>query len=151
MKDDDKAVDFGTPELARRFTVVPKLTRGLYGYNGKVVDGSEIDRLLLRDWITVNQHATLEGLLRRLHKASFVGVKSPTYDSPVQADPATVGDRRAHALRSMVKIFRRLDDKAGAEKRKALVDLVLLDVPWNGDKASLQEAVKHLDDAIAGR
>lgn len=143
--------DHGTNEIARRFTVVPKLTRGMYGYNAKVVDETEIDRLVLRGTITPAQHGTLEGFLRKLHKLGFVGVKSPNLDSPVYADPAIVGDKRAQAVRGMVKIFIRLDEKMGADKRRALVNLVLIDTPWPGDDASLVESIEWLEDAIIGR
>jgi hypothetical protein len=149
-KDDDKT-DYGTREIARQFTVVPKLTRGLYGYNSRVVDETEIDRLLLRGIINSAQHSTLEGLMRRLHRMNFVGIKSPSLDSPVYADPAIVGDKRAQAVRGMVKIFLRLDEKMGADKRRALVNLVLMDAIWPGDDASLLDSITYLEDAIAGR
>lgn len=143
--------DHGTNEIARRFTVVPKLTRGMYGYNAKVVDETEIDRLVLRGIISPTQHGTLEGFLRKLHKLGFVGIKSPNLDSPVYADPTIVGDKRAQAVRGVVKIFMRLDEKMGAEKRRALVNLVLMDAPWPGDDASLLESIGWLEDAISGR
>jgi hypothetical protein len=147
-KDD---TDYGTREIARQFTVVPRLTRGMYGYNSKVVDETAIDILLLRGTINPAQHATLEGFMRRLHRMGFVGIKSPNLDSPVYADPAIVGDKRAQAVRGMVKIFMRLDEKMGADKRRALVNLVLMDAIWPGDDATLLESITYLEDAIAGR
>lgn len=143
--------DHGTPEIARRFTVVPKLTRGNYAFNLRVMNETEIDILLLKGTINANQHSTLEGFFRRLHRMGFVGVKSPSMDSPIFADPALVGDKRAASVRGMVQIFLRLDKKIGPAQRRSLVNLVLMDVPWPWDDASLMESIKGLDDAIAGR
>lgn len=143
--------DHGTREIARQFTVVPKLTRGSYGFNLRVMDETAIDVLLLKGTINPNHHATLEGLMRRLHRMGFVGIKSPNMESPVFADPATVGDKRAAAVRGMVKIFMALDKKMGADKRRSLVNLVLMDVSWPGDDPSLLQCIKDLDDVIAGR
>lgn len=142
--------DYGTSELRRHFTVVPKLS-GPNTMAMKVIDSTEIDRLLLDDVIMPSHHASLEGLMRRLHKAGFVGLKSPTYDSPIHADATAVGDKKANLIRSIVALFTRLDAKIGPGKRRALVDLVLRDVSWPGDNASLLDAVARLDDAIAGR
>lgn len=142
--------DYGTTELRRQFTVVPKLS-GPTTMTFKVVDESEIDRLLMRDAIKPSQHATLEGLMRRLHKAGFIGLKSPAYDSPIHADASAVGDRKANLIRSTVMLFARLDKKIGPPRRKALVDLVLADVPWPGDDQSLLDIISQLDDVIAGR
>lgn len=148
MSSDD---DHGTKEIARQFTVVPKLTRGSYGLNLRVMDETEIDRLLLKGTITANNHSTLEGLLRRLHRMGFVGIKSPNLESPVFADPAIIGDKRATALRGIVRLFMSMDKKMGAVHRRSLVNLVLMDAPWPGDNVSLLAAIRHLDDAISGR
>lgn len=142
--------DYGTPEIAKRFTVVPKLSQSS-GMHMKVADDTEIDRLLLRDEINMSQHATLEGFMRRLHKMGFVGVRSPDYESPINLDPAQVGDRRANAVRGMVSIFRRLDDRITPTRRREMVNLCLMDTPWPGDQASLHDCIGALDDVIAGR
>ena len=144
--------DFGTTELGRRFSVVPKLTSP-NNYAGKVVDETEIDRLLLTDRITAAEHATLEGLLKRLHKANFVGLKSPSYDAPLSADPSIVGDRRAQMIRAMVRVITKMDEdkNIGRHKRVALVNMVLMDSPWPGDDASLKLAVQALDTIFSRR
>lgn len=142
--------DYGTSEIARQFTVVPKLS-GPQSYAAKVMDETEIDRLLLRDEITSNEHGTLEGFMRRLHKMGFVGIRSPNYESPIHADPSLVGDKRAASVRGMVRIFKRLNERIGQSKRQALVDLCLRDMEWPGDRLSLKECIRALDDVIAGR
>lgn len=140
--------DYGTDEIKRRFNVVPKLS-GPNTMAMKVVSETEIDRMLFNDKITPTQHASLEGLMRRLHKAGFVGLKSPAYDSPIHADASAVGDRKANLIRSVVALFARLDEKIGAKKRRALVDLVLKDIEWPDD--DLDDIIVRLEDAIAGR
>lgn len=142
--------DYGTAEIARQFQVVPKLS-GLHSYHMKVMDEVMIDQMLLRDEITVNQHSTLEGFMRRLHKMGFVGVRSPSYESPVHADPSIVADKRAASVRGMVKIFRRLDERIGSNHRKALVSLCLQDIKWPGDMQELHTCIRALEDVIAGR
>lgn len=146
MKTKTEPKDFGTHEMGRRFSVVPKLS-GHNNYSGKVVDETEIDRLLLKDAITSAEHSTLEGLLRRLHKANFVGMKSPSYDAPISADPSIVGDKRAQTIRAMVKIVDKMDrnEKIGRFKRAALINLVLMDSPWPGSNESLKEAISALN------
>jgi hypothetical protein len=138
--------DIGTPQLSQRFNVVPKFTRG--GTHMQVVDEHEIDRLLLHDRITSAEHATLGLLMTKLHKANFVGIKSPVYDAPLSLDPSAVGDRRANQIRSMVKLFMALDKKIGHEKRIALVNLVLMDREWPGDDKSLKETVRSLAELL---
>lgn len=148
-KDQDGTIDFGAPGLGRHFTVVPKLTRGLHGFNAKVVDETEIDRMLLHDRITSSQHATLEALMMRLHRMGFVGVKSPNYDAAVHVDPATLADRKARTLVGMVGIFAGLDAAIGRERRFALVNLLLKDTPWPfGDIA---DCITALDLVLAGQ
>lgn len=136
--------DFGTAEMSQRLKVVPTLVN-LNTYVGRVVDESEIDRMLLADHLTPSQHASLENLMRRLHKANFAGPKSPSYDAPISADPSIVGDRRANQIRSIVSLFTRLDERIGKACRLALVNLVLTDAPWPGDRNVLYEAIKELD------
>jgi hypothetical protein len=112
------------------------------------MDETAIDRLLLADRITSSEHAALEGLMQRLHKANFVGIKSPAYDAPLSIDPSAVGDRRANQIRAAVKLFAGLDRTLGREKRVALVNLVLMDVDWPDDDASLKDAIRKLTDIL---
>lgn len=143
-----ETVDIGTSEISERLTVVPKLTRGQYGFNAKVVDETEIDRLLLEDIITTDHHSTLENFLGRLHRVGFVGLKSPAYDSPVHADPSVVGDKKAHAIRGVVKLFAKMDSAMGKERRISLVNLVLLDLPWPFGQVELQKNVIQLSEIM---
>lgn len=148
MKKQKEAIDIGTSELSQHFKLVPRLTRGSYGYNARVMDETEIDRMLLADRISANEHSTLENLLARLHKVGFVGLKSPAYDAPIKADPSAVGDRRAHAIRGVSRLLSAMDMAMGADKRKALVNLVLIDAPWEYGDKELKECLRAMEGAM---
>lgn len=157
--DSSDPADYGTRELQRRFTIVPVLARGPNGgMNAKVVDESEIDRLLLRDIITPHEHSILESFMRKLHKANFAMLRSPSYEAPMQSDLTIIGDKRAQLIRSIVGIFGKLDrhEKVGPAKRRALVDLVIADVEWPLDNlpggiAALKDAIFALQDTMISR
>jgi len=137
----------GNTHLAKRLKVVP-VHRSKFEYHGKVVDETEIDRLLLVDAITPSDHSILENFMRLLLKANFVGIRSPVYEAPVSADPSIVGDRRANQIRAVVSLFRKLDERIGKEKRMCLVNLVLLDRKWPGDGSSLGSVIETLGQLL---
>ena len=141
--------DYGTPELARRFSVVPKLSLS-NGYSGKVVDDTEIDRLLVRDEINSLQHSLLVALLKLLRDASFGGLKSPDLNSVYAADPVGMAERKAKAVHRMVNFTKALDYRAGRPARIALINLVLLDIPWDCP-TSLDAAILALQDIFGDR
>lgn len=141
--------DFGSPLLARRLTVVPILAQGpVGGFSGRVVDETEMDRLLFNDVITSNQHATLMVLLRKLMKANFVGVRSPSLEAPIQSDPSIIADKKANLIRSVNRLFEGMDRAIGRPKRMALVNLVLLDTAWPHDHASLRDAISGVEQVL---
>lgn len=142
-----RASDYGTNELAKRFTVVPKLTLSS-GYMGKVVDDSEPDRLLLTDVISSSEYSLLIALLQRLHKATFVGLKSPDFNGIAHSDPSLIGDRKAKAVRSIIRVMGAMDKAMGRANRAALVNLVLLDTPWPYDLACLHRCVDALESLL---
>jgi len=137
-------IDMGTSELSKRLRVVPKPIGGGMEYQGKVVDETYIDRLLLEDRINSSDHSTLEKFLHLLQKANFVGMRSPVYDAPLSADPSIVGDRRANQIRAVVSLFRRMDERLGKGKRIVLVNMVLIDRPWPDTDEQLRDAIDTL-------
>lgn len=149
------SIDFGTPQMARHFTIVPKLSDPTT-LAGKVMDGSEIDRLLLVDAIDPAQHATLSMLAKRLHGYGFMGMKSPDYSSPIHADATAVADKKAESLRGAVHLISKMDKHPhiGAFRRKKLVNLVLQEAPWGKLRHQIEElhsCVRALDDIFVGR
>ena len=130
--------------------MVPKLTAS-NGYTGKVVDDSEIDRLLLNDTISSVEYSLLVALLHKLHRATFVGLKSPDFNGVAHSDPSLMADRKANAVMSVVGIVRQMDKAMGRANRAALIDLVLLDVPWPSDLPCLHRCVLALDGVLTSR
>jgi hypothetical protein len=149
MKNTSSSRDYGPGELARRFTVVPKLSLS-NGYCGKVVDDTEIDRLLFHDRINATQHSILVAFLRVLKDASFIGLKSPDFNAISAPDPVGIADRKAKAVFKVVGIIRALDQKAGRAIRCALIDLIISDRPWP-DGLSLDHGILALQDIFANR
>lgn len=145
-----RATDFGPPELAKRFTIVPKLS-ATSGFHGKVADDTEIDMLLLHDTITSAEHSMLVALLQKLHKATFVGLKSPDFNGVAHSDPCRMADRKAHAVMSVCHVMKRMDDVLGRGYRAALVNLVLLDMPWSGTIEALRLCIAALQDILGDR
>lgn len=141
-----RATDYGSPELAKRFTVVPKLTAS-NSFTGKVCDDTEIDLMLLHDKITALEHSLLVALLNRLHRATFVGLKSPDLNSVSASDPSRMADRKAVAVMGVCRIIEAMDVVMGQGRRKALVDLVLLDKPWP-DLPGFHDCVLALQDIL---
>lgn len=141
-----EAADYGTREMARHFTIIPKLidnnTRA-----GRVLDGTAIDALLMNDVIDPMQHATLTMLANRLHSYGFVGLKSPDYSSPIHADPTQVSEKKAQALRGAVHLIEKMDKhpNIGRYRRKKLVNLALMDAPWG----KLRHQIEDLRACIA--
>lgn len=145
-----RATDFGSPELAKRFTIVPKLS-ATSGYHGKVLDDNEIDTLLLKDQINATEHSMLVALLQKLHKATFVGLKSPDFNGVAHSDPSRLADRKAHAVMSVCNLIKMMDKMIGRGHRAALINLVLLDAPWPSTIKELRLCIAALQDVMGDR
>ena len=148
-----EAMDPGTPAMARHFTCVPKMidnnTRAM-----RVLDGTEIDKLLLDDVINITQHSTLNLFAQKLAGFGMLSLKSPSFEAKVQADASIVSDKKAEALRGAVKLFKRLDDTIGPYKRKKLVNLALQDAPWGALRHQIEDlhfCIRALDDVLMRR
>ena len=148
-------VDYGTAELGRQFRVVPVLARGPNaGFNARVADETEIDRLLLNDLITPHEHSILEDFLRKLLKANIGALRSPSYEAPVQSDPSIIGDKRAQLMRSIVGIITDMDGhkSIGPVRRRAVVNMLLIDTAWPSDNLTgLKDAIFALQNIMSGR
>ncbi len=144
--------DYGTPELARRFSVVPKLN-GAYTYGAKVMDDTEIDRLLMKDRINPTQHSILQAFASRLEQAGYNGVKAIDYNATHHSEPHTMGDRMHVKVSRAIYLRRAMVDheKIGRGRDQALVSLVSEDMPWPGNDASLHEAIDGLQQILTRR
>lgn len=138
-------VDLGTVELQSKHRIVPRL-RGKFEYHAKVLDSSEIDRMLMLQLLTPTEHDTLERFHEALRKGGFMKIRSIDWTDPiVQSDPSHIADRHAHALIMVVKMLKYLDEKTNSSFRKQLVDLVLLDQPLIASKGDLRRGVRAID------
>lgn len=153
-----EAMDMGTAQMAKHFTIVPKLTDPTT-LAGRIMDGTEIDKLLLNDVIDTMQHATLQTLAKKLHGFGFVGLKSPDYSSPIHADATAVSDKKANAIRGAVHLFDKMDKHPdiGMYRRKKLVNMALQDAPWSTKRLlrhqieELHACCRALDDVLMRR
>ena len=142
--------DYGTPEIARRFRVVPKLT-GPNSYAGRVLDDTEIDRLLSEDRIDSTEYSILEAFNQRLRKASYDALRSPDFNATVRADPSLIGDRKARAVATVIGIIGDMDkhEKIGRSKRNGLINLVSQDQPWSLGMETLHRSVGALQGILS--
>lgn len=154
-KEPIQAMDAGSPMMGRRFTVVPKLV-SLNETAMKVLDGDEVDKLLLVDAITTVQHATLRTLQKKLLAFGFATLRSPDYSSPIHADATAVADKKANTIRGAVHLFSRMDKHPhiGKHRRKKLVSLVMEDAPWGKLRHQMEELhaiIRALEEILIGR
>lgn len=152
-KVDVAAMDPGTPQMARHFKIVPRLTDNVTRAM-RVLDGTEIDAMLLRDEITTMQHSTLNLLAQKMHGYGFINLKSPDFSSRVHADATVISDRKAEALRGAVKLFRKMDDHMGRHRRIKMINLVMMDKPWGRLRHQLDDlhySIRQLDDIFTGK
>lgn len=149
MVDPQKPRDIGTPELSRRRKVLPRTQAGAgYNYDLYVVDGSEIDRLLLAGKIDTVQHSTLNSFTIKLHRANMLGPKAPALEKRSSSDPAWVAGKAAEEMATITRIIRSLDREIGDGPRRAIVDLCMMDKPPQG--IDLAAAIAALSKALDG-
>lgn len=140
-----EAIDFGTPERQSKATIVPCLYSRSYDYHARVMDGTEIDRMLMRGGITPNEHNTLERFSEELRRAGYLSIRSIDLSDPIQSsDPSHLADRKAGKLVRVVMLIRAIDQAVSRKERDALIDLCLMDrevkIP------SLFKAVRAIDN-----
>ncbi len=149
-------MDIGTPEMARRFTIVPKLSSPTV-MSMKILDGSEADRMLMQDEITAVEHGTLNTLAKRLRDFGYDELRSPNYEgSGGGLDPEIVGDRKANKIRGAVDLIAKMDSHPhiGRYRRKKLVNLSLYDAPWGNKRNQIEElhaCIHALEDIFIRR
>lgn len=149
MKKSKRVVDFGTAERQDHGTIVPALYRdgSSYDYHAKVMDATQIDRLLMDGKITPNQHNTLERFSEELRKAGFMSIRTIDLSDPIQSsDPAHIADRKAAKLVKIVLIFKELEKVLTHKERDLLVDMCLTDRSPEGFLPLIGKAVKVIDD-----
>lgn len=142
--------DIGTPELAKRRRIQPRLKAGRgYDYDLYVVDGSGPDRLLSDGAISTNDHATFLAFTVLMHKANMLGPKSPAMERVTNSDPSFVSQKVADAMKRVSVVIGRLDKKIGRAAREEVVNLCMLDLPLSDTTTAVAKAVA-LRDSLDG-
>lgn len=139
------AMDAGSPMMARHFTIVPKLSSPTT-MAMRVLNGSEIDKMLMDDAVTTVEHATLCTLAKKLRDFGYSDLRSPNYESPIHADASGVGDKKADTIRGAVALIGKMDDAMGRFNRKKLINLALYDAPWGNNADALKTCIRAMDN-----
>lgn len=120
MKKKNEPVDTGPPELARHYTLKPVLQSQRTGNQThiRIQDQTEIDRLLLNDWITPDQYSAAEAMARDIHIAGLVGLRAMDYGRVIgSATPPEITGREAWKRVKISKAIEYLDRTAGYDRR----------------------------------
>ncbi len=135
-----KAIYLGTPELQNRYTIVPKL-RNLWEYHAKVIDGCELDSMLIEGKINHSQHNTLERFSAILHRAGYAKIGSVDLsNASVKLDPSYVADKKSKAMMRIVKMMNYIEKEAGRVPRLSVINMIVTDTP-------IQD-IKHLHKVV---
>ena len=139
-----EAIILGTPELQAKHTIVPKL-RNMWDYHAKVIDGCELDKLLMEGKINPSAHNTLDRFAAILHRSGFLKSHSIDWANPGgQIDPSLSAAKKSQSVLKMVKIMEYLDRKAGRQARMSVVNMIILD--QHSDLIHVNAVVSALDD-----
>lgn len=159
--------DLGTPERAKRNRLKAELTGKGYAVRMRVVDGSELDKLLYSGKLSDLEHSACTAFACDCHAARLLGVKTARFEVE-SVQTRTVPERIAYAFRKVNEAIRAMDTAVGVRPRQMFVALVLEDraIPeekmpqlkaaitalekfydeWRGfRKASLAEEIAHAD------
>lgn len=138
--------DTGTPELARRRRIQPRLVQGHYDLY--VVDGSGPDRLLSDGHINTIEHATLLSFTVLMHRANMLGPKSPATERVTNSDPSFISQKVADAMKRVSMVIAGLDRNIGRKAREEIVNLCMLDKPLSdhGQAKCMADALRRAMD-----
>ena len=96
----------------------------------RVLDETEIDRMLMAERITLDEHNTLESILRDLHAARMIGFRISRYEPTIPTtDPQAITDRQAMAVSKLGRLQKVLDDTYGIKIRRMIISLLVVDLP----------------------
>jgi len=143
-------VDTGTPELSKHYIVKPVLISQVTGRatHIKVQDQTEIDRLLLNDWITPDQYSAAETMANDIHIAGLTGIKASNYGKVIgHGNRSDITNREALRRLKIQKAVRYLDKRVGVAVRTMLVGVCRDELKVN--KRGVEDhLVKGLDRLI---
>lgn len=97
MKRVQVVIDTGPPERRQHFKVVVEQTAN-HRARLRILDQTELDRLLYQRQITLDQHAASEHLYRDMLASGYLGTCNWIMDSSIRGSAQAVSRKRANAL-----------------------------------------------------
>lgn len=118
--------DLGTTEFRRRRRVMPMNISGVVRV--RVLDSSEIDRLLCDDLITPSEHGALNDFQNDLHLASMTGPRAQNYGRPISSGHVSeMSEREALRVMRASSAIAAIIKHAGRAAYDAAVNLCIAD------------------------
>lgn len=119
-------VDTGTVELSARHVVRPERKNNGATYV-RVMDGNNLDKLLLGGDLSPEEHSILTGFQVDLHRANLLGPQASTWDARVSTSLFTLTSSEAEHRLKVNKCLDFIRVRNGREVMVAVLDLCLSD------------------------
>lgn len=118
--------DYGTPELHARHRVrVEKADKRRLRV--RIVDGTALDRLLLREQITVPQHSAGVAYAGEVERAGINSMPGMNLNSTTRGPRTSLSNRQAEAIHAINSIEKWLKGRVGQSGVLVLSEVVVLD------------------------
>lgn len=145
------SIDTGNPEGTKHKTMVAVPAPGRPGkIHLKVVDQTELDRLLYRKQITPDQWSTGDQVYNLLYRAGMLGASKSTLNvSGISGDPQHISDKKSDALVMLGVLIDHLDRACGRPTRELFLNMLILDRPVSGKQVEyIVLALTEVDKAF---
>jgi hypothetical protein len=141
-------IDTGTKERASHGTLRPELTGKAYEFHVRVIDSSNIDRLLLRDLITPDEYDTLSRLHIDIVRASLHGYQASDFEPRVSGGQGqSVSEKTALARVKVNNIVRHLTEECDVYIANLVYNTALGDIePRKSQIVKLKKGIESLYD-----
>jgi hypothetical protein len=145
-------IDTGTPEGAKHKKMVAVPAPGRPGkIHVRVVDQTELDRLLDRGVISLEEWSSGDQVYRLMYKAGMLGSSKSTLNiSGSSGDPQFISEKKSDSLMMVGELIAHLDRKCGKVSRQLFVDMLVLDRPIKTDEQikRIKQVLSEVDNAF---
>lgn len=144
-------IDTGTPEGMKHKKMVAVPAPGRPGkIHLRVVDQTELDRMLDRKQITAEQWSSGDQVYRLLYKAGMLGASKSTLNiSGTSGDPQHISDKKSDALLMLGELINHIDRSCGRPTRELFINMLMLDRPVSGRQVEhIVKALNEVDKAF---
>lgn len=122
MKAPRQPLDLGTPELHKHRKALPEMASDGPYFRLRIMDGCEMDRLLMAERISADEYCTLERLASDLFRACLTGLRAQSYEPHVSGgDNQNLSESAATKRVRVNEIICHLDSEVGERIRKLVV------------------------------